>query len=149
MRDIYALQVNAKDKVKQFLKNTDRLPKELIFIGRNLNLIRSNNKALGSPVNRVNLMAHYAAKSLMWRDTSKMRLLEKVKCIVGDVYGYSVFQSTLFASSLSFYGNRFIQRVYEYLTGKRGLGHEDVLDQVAMMSMRKFGLQVDESSFNA
>jgi aarF domain-containing kinase len=35
-KDIYDSQVDAKRKVSEFLKNTDKLPKELIFVGRNL-----------------------------------------------------------------------------------------------------------------
>jgi aarF domain-containing kinase len=35
-KDVYESQVNAKQKLSDFLQNTDRLPKELLFVGRNL-----------------------------------------------------------------------------------------------------------------
>lgn len=44
------------------MQDTTKFPDELIFIGRNMNLVRSLNKKLGSPVNRVNVMAKYAVK---------------------------------------------------------------------------------------
>lgn len=33
-----------------------------VQVGRNLNIVRANNKALGSPVNRINIMARYACR---------------------------------------------------------------------------------------
>jgi aarF domain-containing kinase len=36
IQDIYESQVNAKDQVSKFLKDSQNLPKELIFVGRNL-----------------------------------------------------------------------------------------------------------------
>ncbi|KAJ3208217.1 hypothetical protein HDU67_006937 [Dinochytrium kinnereticum] len=56
-------QMEAKERARKFLSDTDKVPKELIFIGRNLNIVRSNNKVLGSPVNRINLTARYAVKT--------------------------------------------------------------------------------------
>ncbi|KAJ3058686.1 hypothetical protein HK102_010363, partial [Quaeritorhiza haematococci] len=64
LMEVYELQVQAKERVKRFLSDTEKTPLELVFIGRNLNIIRSNNKTLGSPVNRINIMAHWAAKAL-------------------------------------------------------------------------------------
>lgn len=44
------------------LKDTSLIPRELIFVGRCLNLVRSQNKEMGSPINRINIFAYYAAK---------------------------------------------------------------------------------------
>ncbi|KAJ3293632.1 hypothetical protein HDU79_000126 [Rhizoclosmatium sp. JEL0117] len=56
------VQRKMKERLQQYLTNSDSIPRELIFIGRNLNIIRSNNKLYGSPVNRINLMGAYAIK---------------------------------------------------------------------------------------
>ncbi|KAI8924424.1 ABC1 family-domain-containing protein [Entophlyctis helioformis] len=71
--DVFETQRAAKEQLKHFLHDTELLPKELIFIGRNLNCVRANNRTLGSPVNRVNRMAQWAARSLgddwrLWQD---------------------------------------------------------------------------------
>lgn len=50
-------QVEAFDRVKALLSDSERVPRELILLGRNLNIVRANNKGMGSPVNRVNVMA--------------------------------------------------------------------------------------------
>lgn len=151
INDIYELQLGAKEKVRDFLKNTDLLPQELIFIGRNLNLIRSNNKAMGSPVNRINIMAHYASMVLVKppSNLSHLSYFMRFSTYFFSYYDYTIFQTSLFLSALTFYGNRYSQRTYEILTGKKAKGHEDLLDQIAILSMRKMGLQVDEDSFNA
>ncbi|KAJ3333151.1 hypothetical protein HDU76_011068 [Blyttiomyces sp. JEL0837] len=60
MAEMYEFQLNAKERAQQYLSDTDRVPRELLFIGKNLNLLRSNNKLYGSPVNRINLMASAA-----------------------------------------------------------------------------------------
>ena len=42
------------------MSDSNKFPDELIFVNRNMNLIRSINKRLGSIVNRINVMAKYA-----------------------------------------------------------------------------------------
>lgn len=46
------------------LGDTNKFPKDLLYISRNMNLVRSINKRLGSKVNRINLMAKYSVKGL-------------------------------------------------------------------------------------
>ena len=50
LHDIYESQLEAKSRIQEFLRESDKLPKELLFVGRNLNCIRANNRNLGSPV---------------------------------------------------------------------------------------------------
>ena len=53
-----------KDRVREFLSNTEVLPRELLFIGRNMNIVRATNKLLGSPVNRIKVMADWAVRAI-------------------------------------------------------------------------------------
>lgn len=62
--DAYEIQMKLKTSLKDFLINSELLPKELIFIGRNMTIVRANNKTLGSPVNRINRMARWAVVGL-------------------------------------------------------------------------------------
>ncbi|PVV05006.1 hypothetical protein BB560_000478 [Smittium megazygosporum] len=57
----YDMQMSRKNLAIQFFSDSSLLPPELVFVMRNMNMIRSNNKALGSPVNRIKIMANYAA----------------------------------------------------------------------------------------
>ncbi|KAJ3283515.1 hypothetical protein HK104_010342 [Borealophlyctis nickersoniae] len=134
MADLYSSQVDIKNRVREFLANTELMPKELIFLGRNMNLIRSNNRLLSSPVNRINLMANRAASSLTAHSWTR--------------FSYYTFRLTLFLSSLSFFFTRFVQEVMFRLTGKRGGGFEAVMDETARVMMeQRFGIKIDESVF--
>ncbi|KAG0330552.1 hypothetical protein BGZ99_000023 [Dissophora globulifera] len=62
--DAYEIQMKLKTSLKDFLLNSELLPKELIFVGRNMTIVRANNKTLGSPVNRINRMARWAVVGL-------------------------------------------------------------------------------------
>ncbi|KAF9167377.1 hypothetical protein DFQ26_004856 [Actinomortierella ambigua] len=64
LADAYELQQKMKSSLKEFLTNSELLPRELIFIGRNMSIVRANNKTLGSPVNRINRMARWAVTGL-------------------------------------------------------------------------------------
>jgi aarF domain-containing kinase len=53
-----------KEDFRKMLAESEKFPDELIFIGRNMNLVRSINKRCGSIVNRINVMAKYSVKGL-------------------------------------------------------------------------------------
>merc|ERR1719361_759084 len=61
-KDIIRMQLDAKKRVQKVLSHTKTIPRHLIFVGRNMNIVRANNKDLGSAVNRVGILAEYAAK---------------------------------------------------------------------------------------
>lgn len=50
------------------LGDASKFPDELIFLGRNMNLVRSINKRLGSVINRVNVMVKFAVKGLSYQN---------------------------------------------------------------------------------
>ncbi|KAF8311371.1 ABC1-domain-containing protein [Clavulina sp. PMI_390] len=54
-----------KERIKTFLTDVELVPKELIFIGRAMRILQANNQALGSPVNRLNIMARHASSGLV------------------------------------------------------------------------------------
>jgi len=61
---VYELQIKFKGDFRKMLGDTSKFPKDLLYINRNMNLVRSINKRLGSKVNRINLMAKYSVKGL-------------------------------------------------------------------------------------
>src|SRR5438067_2069975 len=64
LQDVYEMQMAAKERLKRFLSDTELIPRELIFVARNMNIVRSLNRELGSPVNRINIMGLWAVKGL-------------------------------------------------------------------------------------
>jgi len=50
------------------LGDTTKFPEELVFIGRNMNLVRSINKKMGSVINRINVMVKYAVQGLNYEN---------------------------------------------------------------------------------
>ena len=51
--DVINMHILAKEKIRSLLVDQEKIPRELVFIGRNMNLVRANNKAMGSVVNRL------------------------------------------------------------------------------------------------
>lgn len=60
----YEAHQQMRKKLAEFIIAQDRMPKELIFIGRNMRIVQGNNAALGAPVNRIKIIANWASYSL-------------------------------------------------------------------------------------
>jgi aarF domain-containing kinase len=54
------MQLEMKGKIKEIMKDTINFPKELLFISRNMNLVRSLNKFHGGAADRISIMAQAA-----------------------------------------------------------------------------------------
>ncbi|KAG1460769.1 hypothetical protein G6F56_005872 [Rhizopus delemar] len=76
-QEMYEMQIHMKDRIKHFLRDQAKFPKELIFISRNMNIVRANNKSVGSPVNRLNVMARWAVQCTDNRGFWLMRLRDE------------------------------------------------------------------------
>ncbi|KAI9208141.1 ABC1 family-domain-containing protein [Polychytrium aggregatum] len=165
VNNLFQSQLEAKKRVKHFLSNTEKVPKELIFVGRNLNIIRSNNKALGSPVNRISIMANWAVKSLgnnwsVWTSNSTLKpgdsprgALARSLQLPGVVQArinYWRFQSMLFFMSLGFFAARVVQNISWWVFGIRSSGFEDLIDSQFKSAMKdQFGIELDPAVFDA
>ncbi|KAA1475226.1 ABC1-domain-containing protein [Dentipellis sp. KUC8613] len=60
----YEAGVRMKKMLKGFLTDTDKMPKELIFIGRTMRIMQNNNQLYGSPVNRIKSTGMHASEAL-------------------------------------------------------------------------------------
>ncbi len=130
MEDLYEMQTKAKDRVKHFLSDTKKVPEELVFIGRNLNLIRSNNKSLDAPVNRITIMAEIAAKNTN----------------VG--FKKWTFHLSLWFMTMHFYLNQWMTRIKQVL-GLKASNYEEMLDRrVEKLMFEKYGVKVDMNAFS-
>jgi len=142
--DAFEIQAKAKDTLREFLKNSDRLPQELIFIGRNLNIVRGNNKALGSPVNRINIMANWAASSYKQEISTEFSYYGFFRSKIN----YFIFRSILFVGTLGFYYTRILHHIRGYF-GIEDSGFEGILDDVQLQQMKEMfpGAVLDDSIF--
>ena len=93
----YEMQQRMKQGIREILGDEDKLPKELIFIGRNMRIVQADNQYMGSPVNRVKMMGEWASRSLFqdpnlpWRERARnawLHLLFKAVMTVTDVLFY-------------------------------------------------------------
>ncbi|KAI8873705.1 ABC1-domain-containing protein, partial [Ramicandelaber brevisporus] len=62
--DVYAMHMRTKQRARKFLEHSERIPPEIVFIGRNMNIIRALNKMMGSPVNRIRIMGDWAVRAI-------------------------------------------------------------------------------------
>lgn len=61
MKDMAAIQERLMSRAREGLRDTAAFPRPLLFVGRNMNIVRSANWSSGSAVDRVAIMAEFAA----------------------------------------------------------------------------------------
>lgn len=126
VKDMYELQSQMKDRIKHFLEDQALFPRELIFISRNMNIVRANNKAVGSPVNRINMMARWAVLGLNKEKGSWLS------------WRSVLFECTLLLMSISFWIVRFRDASNKALFGSKTHGLEDILDERMQEQVKNF-----------
>jgi len=62
--EIRQFQNSIKANINRMLEDDERIPREIIFVGRGAQMLRSMNKSYGAPVNRANIFAAKAVASL-------------------------------------------------------------------------------------
>ncbi|KPA76605.1 putative mitochondrial ABC transporter [Leptomonas pyrrhocoris] len=62
--EVFEMQRNAHARAKEMLRDMRRIPKELIMVGRSLDILRGINRLYGSPVNRINMFVKSAVECL-------------------------------------------------------------------------------------
>lgn len=62
--EVHEMQRKAHTRAKELLRDTRRIPKELIMVGRSLDILRGINRLYGSPVNRMNMFVKSAVECL-------------------------------------------------------------------------------------
>ncbi|KAH9889564.1 atypical/ABC1/ABC1-B protein kinase [Cubamyces lactineus] len=146
----YERGVVMKEKLKGFLTDTDRMPKELIFIGRNMRIVQGNNQAFGSPVNRIRITGYWASRSLATAHTHTLTPTARVRSLAQ----HAVFRAVMLSLDLVFWATKVRQwasRTFGWLWGAaaaRGDGFEDEIER-SMRSFAKsnFGVDIPENVF--
>lgn len=124
-QDAYEMQMSMKSRIKNFLSNQQLFPRELIFVSRNMNIVRANNKSMGSPVNRINVMARWAVRGMDRKDEAK-----GLRGYLRSTWRVILFESTLFAMTVSFYVVKFRDAANKLIWGTADQGgFEGMLDE--------------------
>lgn len=63
-KDIRHMEEMMKQRAVNLLKDEEKVPRDLVFVGRSMNLLRALNKMYGAPVNRIRVLAGSAVKGL-------------------------------------------------------------------------------------
>jgi aarF domain-containing kinase len=132
--DPYKAQLAIRDKLRNFLSDTEKLPLELLFLSRNMRIVQATNQLLGSPVNRPSLMANWASIGLTIKKnpTVKERLLGLVD--------HFKFKFTLGVMGVAFWVNRIRQIVF----GSQ-IGWEDLVQrQLKSVAKANFGIELKD-----
>lgn len=140
----YEKQVKLKGRLVAFLQNSDKLPHELLLIGRNINCIRGINMMFKSPVNRINVMAIEAVENIDANNGTLLTGFEVLK-----------FKSVLSFSSFVFWATGVLHNVLSLFGASTGNGRgrfgEGGMDAVLLERIREQvpGFNIDESNFGA
>ncbi|EIW51448.1 uncharacterized protein TRAVEDRAFT_54565 [Trametes versicolor FP-101664 SS1] len=156
--------VAMKAKLKSFLTDTDRMPKQLIFVGRNKRgvrcstslrpslivildrIVQGNDQMFGSPVNRIRITGYWASRSLA---TSPSLGFAERACELGR---HIVFLTIMFSIDTVFWATR----VRQWLAARfgrlhgAGNGFEDELERTMRdFAESNFGIDIPENVFDS
>ncbi|KAJ7663030.1 ABC1 family-domain-containing protein [Mycena rosella] len=141
----YERSVVMKAKLKGFLTDTDRMPKVLIFLLRNMRMVQGNNKTLNSPVNRIKITGFSASRALT-RSTPHASLRTRLH----EYYHYLVFRTVMLSLDVAFLVARTRQWLFRVLgLGRDGMGFEDEIERsVRGLAKSSFGMDVGADAFD-
>jgi aarF domain-containing kinase len=162
LKSMHSVEI-AKERLRNFLKNTELIPKELLFIGRNMNCVRASNRSLGSPVNRINIMAEIAVMNLgsdwtIWSNplslrtsqSSKNSFVDRVSNALSSRLRFLYFKLMLFTSSIAFTMTKAYQYCSLIVFGTKSDGYESITDALAIHQIEKrFGLKIDPRALSS
>lgn len=131
----YAMQERMRQGMRDMLADEEKWPKELIFIGRNMRIVQGNNQYLGSPVNRVKMMATWASRSLY--EDARLPLRQRV----GNAWRHAVFSAVMAATDVAF----FVFKLRQWLG--LGGGMEDEMEKRMRDVAHDYGIELQHDVF--
>lgn len=138
----YERSLQMKERLKNFLYDTDKMPKELIFLGRNMRIVQGNNQVLGSPVNRIKITAYWASRSLT--TTTNLTFRQRMR----EYWRYMSFRIIMFSIDLAFWASK-VRQWIRTLFGMASEGFEDELERnMRGFAKSAFGVDVAPGVFS-
>jgi len=132
----YEASQAAREKIAEFIINQDKMPRELIFIGRNLRIVQENNRTLGTPVNRLKIIANWASYALT-RSVEQAGLTRSFGERIRAWYSHALFKAVVFTLDAAFWYGQLRQLLFG------GLGFEEEMDiRMRRVAKDEFGLAI-------
>ncbi|KAJ2784002.1 hypothetical protein H4R18_001394 [Coemansia javaensis] len=162
-------QMELKARAVAALRDSHSLPPELVFVTRNMNIVRANNQSLGTPVNRVQILGHYAAlglRAMLLEDAlgpgrrysqahgvepARATLASRALAAVAAEWSFATFRAVLWASGVAAAVWRLCGRAWALLSGRPVRAAADaVLDDAMRAALEKrLGYRIDTSLLSA
>ncbi|ODV85510.1 hypothetical protein CANARDRAFT_198653 [[Candida] arabinofermentans NRRL YB-2248] len=138
----YERQMILRKKMKQFFENTDKFPMTLTFIMRSMRIVQGLNRNFGSPINRVEILAAEARKTVslfeLDKDDSRLKVLRRFALYNSfKIYTFIQFNLSKIMNFIKVHINQLFKKqvelydseaVYEdqLIQVSKGMGFEDV-----------------------
>ena len=136
------------ERARKILSDSSKTPRELVVLGRAMNIVRANNAAMGSPANRVGILAGFAvdgyatsirttvAESSSFSHTVMPRILNQYATLVSLRLRLAMLSAGYYAVQC---------RRWCELTLNRGKaeGFEELLKERMAAEMKKLGLEIN------
>lgn len=152
-------QRELKERLKTMLENEQLIPRELIFLARSMRMVQAVNQGLGSPSNRINILAYWASEGLRrtypldasidkyTRDTLQIESSNRLRTWFNEKRKLWTFQVVLFFIDVGFVLTK-VRQVWLRVVRGREEGFEDLLQQqVNQMAREEFGMELDDNAF--
>ncbi|GAA5996651.1 ABC1 kinase family protein [Rhodotorula paludigena] len=143
------MQSTLKERLKTMLESEELIPRELIFVTRAMRMMQGNNQTIGSPTNRINILAHWAATGLALSTPEHSAALRDIglRTYAIEKARLVIFRVVLFFVDVGFVVTR-IRSVIQEWFGRKSEGLEDLLQrQVTDMARQEFGVELEDSAF--
>lgn len=131
----YEMQQRMKQGIRDMLSDEDKLPKELIFIGRNMRIVQADNQYMGSPVNRIKMMGEWASRSLF--QDPNLPWPERAS----NAWRHVLFKTVMVASDILFYFFK-VRQILGF-----GGGMEDEMEARMKDMAKEFGVELQHEVF--
>ncbi|KXS09927.1 ABC1-domain-containing protein [Gonapodya prolifera JEL478] len=158
-KDVFEAQMKAKERARKMLVDQNKFPKELLFVGRNMTIVRGVNKGFGSPADRVSMTARWAMRGTSSSESiafatsilsTPPTTFSWLRLYISENISLFRFELHLFTLALSFWATKVYGWLAREIFGRKVLGYEEILSEGAKLAMgREFGVVLDERAFDA
>ena len=148
----YARQLLLKSTLRASLLHEELIPRQLVFLGRCMRILQANNQLLGSPVNRLNILALAASKSLLPQNPNYLlgdrggkagAVQRGGRAWLKSYLHYVVFRLTLTLLDLGFWW----VRLRRWVTGGPGGFEEEIEERMRRVAREEWGLEIGGGVF--
>lgn len=131
----FIMQERMQGNLREVLGDERIWPRALLFLGRTIRILQGDNQMLGSPVNRVKIMALCASRALA---NDQDQSLQKRW---SQWFRHLIFRTVLLTSDVAFY----LSRVRQWLG--IGEGMESDLEKAEREIAKSFGVELNHELF--